>query len=622
YTSTGATWGSTTQKKVGNKSLKYTSQTTSSDGRTVEMNSFVNVTAGKKYQASVWFISTSATFNDVHIKIGIKWYDSGDNLLSSIIQADADGLVLSAQSTWQKQTFANLKAPANAAKAKLIFYIWRSGSNNRIVYIDAASLTEIPSINFSTPASFSGSHDTSSQTITVSGWTSTTSTGDNVELFVNGVSQGTTNLTSDNGNWSKNVTLTGYGDSVVAKLTSSTRVDYDTITVNYFPTPVIEISFPSYTSHDTFYQVITVSGTTLNTKSGDTVEIFTNTTKNGVTTITALNGTFSGTAGLSAIGDSIIVKLYDSFGRNAYDTITVNLFDTPSIKIISPSTNHDTKTSIIVISGTTNNTYSGETITIKTNTTINTTIILASQNANWSGTAALTGLGDSIVVSLQDRFGRMYYDTITVNRWISGFGSASLTSASAVYVLDTITAQITISSTLSGTFMDSITIELPANMSWSGSSGDVTLSGAGFPGGELITISGTGAENDSYIITIHNGQIKSGSDGVVSISNLVCDGGKDHLFGNGAFRFVTKTSAAGNSPTAISSQPQITVNIGIGSLLISEVCAQYAGVADDVFVELYNPTNSKLNLQDVYLKYSAAATQPNTTSSGTQALRR
>ncbi|HPP88552.1 MAG TPA: hypothetical protein PLM75_11895, partial [bacterium] len=332
--------------------------------------------------------------------------------------------------------------------------------------------------------------------------------------------------------------------------------------------------------------------------------------------------TFSGTAGLSAIGDSIIVKLYDSFGRNAYDTITVNLFDTPSIKIISPSTNHDTKTSIIVISGTTNNTYSGETITIKTNTTINTTIILASQNANWSGTAALTGLGDSIVVSLQDRFGRMYYDTITVNRWISGFGSASLTSASAVYVLDTITAQITISSTLSGTFMDSITIELPANMSWSGSSGDVTLSGAGFPGGELITISGTGAENDSYIITIHNGQIKSGSDGVVSISNLVCDGGKDHLFGNGAFRFVTKTSAAGNSPTAISSQPQITVNIGIGSLLISEVCAQYAGVADDVFVELYNPTNSKLNLQDVYLKYSAAATQPDTTSSGTQALRR
>ena len=46
---------------------------------------------------------------------------------------------------------------------------------------------------------------------------------------------------------------------------------------------------------------------------------------------------------------------------------------------------------------------------------MNTTHVIVGDSSNWSGTAALDSIGESIVVELNDRFGRIVYDTITVN---------------------------------------------------------------------------------------------------------------------------------------------------------------------------------------------------------------
>jgi len=127
--------------------------------------------------------------------------------------------------------------------------------------------------------------------------------------------------------------------------------------------PAAEISSPSYTSHDTTASVITVSGTVSNSNINDTVVIYTNYAANTTTVITAVNGSFSGTALVSAISDSIIVEFNDQFGRQSYDTITVNYLVVPGIEISYPSyTEHDTKTNEITIRGTTTNTSANDTV--------------------------------------------------------------------------------------------------------------------------------------------------------------------------------------------------------------------------------------------------------------------
>lgn len=138
YTSAGATFGSTTEKRERAKSLKYGTQTTSVSGRTVVSSKVTGITAGSKYSGSVWMMCTSETYNDVHIKLAIVWYKSDATSISESTQDSVDKLTPSARSSWQQQKYENVTAPADAAQAELKIYLWRSGGTNRIVYLDDA----------------------------------------------------------------------------------------------------------------------------------------------------------------------------------------------------------------------------------------------------------------------------------------------------------------------------------------------------------------------------------------------------------------------------------------------------------------------------------------------------
>ncbi len=272
-----------------------------------------------------------------------------------------------------------------------------------------------PDIKITLPTN---NHDTNNQTIIINGTTNNSFVGDSIFVFVNSNLVNTIPVTAYDSSWISSITLTGYGDSVWVKYyrTGDGAVDYDTITINYFPAPIIEICTPTYTSYDTLTQIIWISGTTLNTRSGDSLIIYTNTSQNTTVILTTVNESWTGTAKLSGIGDSVWVKLTDQWGRTAYDTITVNFFDTPTIKIKLPAIlTHDTYIQIISVSGTTLNTRSGDTVVVYTDSITNTTTILTALNDNWSGTAVLNGTGNKVWVKLTDQWGRTAYDTITVN---------------------------------------------------------------------------------------------------------------------------------------------------------------------------------------------------------------
>ncbi|HPQ18065.1 MAG TPA: hypothetical protein PKX90_02180, partial [bacterium] len=62
--------------------------------------------------------------------------------------------------------------------------------------------------------------------------------------------------------------LNGVGDSVWVKFSDNFgRTAYDTITVNYLGPLEIEITQPAYISYDTLNHIVTISGTTRNSKA-------------------------------------------------------------------------------------------------------------------------------------------------------------------------------------------------------------------------------------------------------------------------------------------------------------------------------------------------------------------
>jgi hypothetical protein len=117
-------------------------------------------------------------------------------------------------------------------------------------------------------------------------------------------------------------------DSVTVEIIDNVSLHaYDTIMVNYMDTPIIEIIYPDYVSHDTTYANIIVSGTTYNTSAGDTVEIYLNgILQSDSMQLSDLSGTWSLSLDLLGLGDSATVKLTDQFGRIAWDTILINYF--------------------------------------------------------------------------------------------------------------------------------------------------------------------------------------------------------------------------------------------------------------------------------------------------------
>ena len=270
-----------------------------------------------------------------------------------------------------------------------------------------------PTIEITYPAY--SSHDTIVQKIYIGGTTFNTRIGDTIQVYVNTALNTTIVLTTDNSNFIGTVTLTGIADSVWVKLNGFGGQSYDTIILNYFDTPVVEITYPGYISHDTNVQGISIYGTSIRSDIGDSISLFVNGTLNSTTSLISINGSWSNTVAVSNVYDSVVVKLTDRFGRTVYDTITVNYYSGANLEITYPgSTDHDTCIKIITIKGTTYNTKIGDTIAIYTNGTVNTTIAISVSNADFIGTAVLSGISDSIVARLFG-FGGEYYDTVSIS---------------------------------------------------------------------------------------------------------------------------------------------------------------------------------------------------------------
>nr|HPN32804.1 lamin tail domain-containing protein [bacterium] len=85
--------------------------------------------------------------------------------------------------------------------------------------------------------------------------------------------------------------------------------------------------------------------------------------------------------------------------------------------------------------------------------------------------------------------------------------------------------------------------------------------------------------------------------------------------------FVIKTSYRGYDAASITSNPGFFIHLGYDSLKISEIGHAYSGGPSDEFIEIYNKSEYKLNLKNVYIKYSAVATNPNSDGSGGSSLR-
>ncbi|HON57134.1 MAG TPA: hypothetical protein PLJ38_08955, partial [bacterium] len=162
------------------------------------------------------------------------------------------------------------------------------------------------------------------------------------------------------------------------------------ITVIQDTTPKIKITSPD-NNYYTNLSVITISGTTLNTNAGDTIKIYTNSNLNTTVILSAMNGTWQGTAALTQTNVDTIVAVLFSNTYIRSDTIFVNyLSGSATIKILSPVTSgqrYDTSAAVITISGTTTDANNGDSIIILLNGETQ-SITLVSSN-NWSSTTTV-----------------------------------------------------------------------------------------------------------------------------------------------------------------------------------------------------------------------------------------
>ncbi|MBP7652573.1 right-handed parallel beta-helix repeat-containing protein, partial [Candidatus Dependentiae bacterium] len=261
-------------------------------------------------------------------------------------------------------------------------------------------------------------HDTNQQNINISGTTYNSKSGDTVIIYVNGIFNSQISITGMNGSWTGTARVTAQSDSITAKVTDQFgRTYYDTITINYFGQPSVEIS-NLQTGYDTFTQIIYVSGTTFNTMTGDTLFIFVNSILQDSVTLSNNNGNWTGTAALTGINDTVIVTVYPRLNLSVSDSVVINYLSNPLVSITSPQNNYETMSLIITVSGTTINSQINDTVTIYVNGIANSQFSILSLNGNWTGTAVLTGHNDSLTVKFTDQFGRINYDTITVNYFV------------------------------------------------------------------------------------------------------------------------------------------------------------------------------------------------------------
>ena len=292
-------------------------------------------------------------------------------------------------------------------------------------------------------------YDTFGHIINVGGITYNSRAGDSIAIYLNNIFQDSFVLTDNNGEW-RDLTayISGISDSLVAILYSQWGgVACDTIPVNFFDTISVIITSPLNNS-ETIAQNIIVEGVTFGVNGPDKVEIFMNNdllNRKDVYYIYEKNETWSVNAALTG-NDTLIVKLTDQFGRIAWDTISVRYIPPPDIDITAPPNNSDTIINIINISGTTQNTFAGDSIEIYVNGNLTGIKSLTSDNGNFSDTALLTNFSNLITAKVIDKYGRTNYDTIVINYYDTPF--IYFTIPSQNYRYDTTASSIIIGGTV------------------------------------------------------------------------------------------------------------------------------------------------------------------------------
>ena len=109
------------------------------------------------------------------------------------------------------------------------------------------------------------------------------------------------------------------------------------------------------------------------------------------------------------------VTVYSVHNTSVNKSIVIGETGVPEIIIYSPSpTSYDTRVRIITVSGSTLNTNAGDTVYCYVNNILQHSNVLSISNQSFSGTAAITGYNDSLVMRLKSG-GSSYYDTISVS---------------------------------------------------------------------------------------------------------------------------------------------------------------------------------------------------------------
>ncbi len=143
-------------------------------------------------------------------------------------------------------------------------------------------------------------------------------------------------------------------------------ISEDTITINYFKNVSLNIISPQ-TNIDTLYNSLVVYGTVSEINAGDMIILKLNgTQQDSYTFISYTDTKWALPINLKGQNDYITVELNSKlFGSAAASqTVYVNYFDTPSIKITAPNNLYETNSNSIILRGTSYNTLSGEKINL------------------------------------------------------------------------------------------------------------------------------------------------------------------------------------------------------------------------------------------------------------------
>ncbi|HON57609.1 MAG TPA: hypothetical protein PLJ38_11375, partial [bacterium] len=360
-------------------------------------------------------ITIAGTFSE------LDYYDSivlwADTLQTGVFVKLADSYIISPPSGfWQ---FSNI-----ALNAQYNTFVVETKNQFFDTQYDTIAIRQLPppdiAITFPT-----NNYDTKSEIITIIGTTINTSVGDTVLLYVDSgvglILVNDTILVADDGSWADTVCVNIVNCSVVAVINTAQGLqDSYSITINQFDLPQIFIT--NY--GDTLYTKDTItilSGITNNIDIGDTIYIR-NDSNGIINTIIisdtlAMSAVWSGTVSVTEFGARVSVIFQNQWNDTAYDTITIWYFDEPSIKITYPANNIDTSVQNIVVSGTTYYTADGglDEVFVYVNGVLNNSVKILDFNGNWSTNITLNNIGDSVVAKLVDQFGRIKYDTITIN---------------------------------------------------------------------------------------------------------------------------------------------------------------------------------------------------------------